>query len=466
MEIIDSIFIDKPEYRFSKKFKTKEIFFAFKIDSELKETAYRTGMFTKISPLFRYLNKKYNEDLTKFKLVFYENQQDKRKYFIIKNEAVTEWWINLDEYKKACKPIKESTKDPSFIKQFSKKRTEISDEIPDYFFNDKPMNILVQKFNENNYKIYDEIFKSIDALPKKEKETVLSLFQRSKLGAEAFDKIKNLAPESPEVQLKLFLKVADKLPNKDLTELFNFLIDSKSSNKVIKEILKYIENKPVRYKLLIDWVKSLSNEKQMKLFEDIPEAIKIYSRYKLLKKSRDEFNKKILAHLASKNQNEKDIHKFLIKNWWLLGLQYFDQRILSDYTQEGERTSETRISNTGLAADFIIERLDGEEDRCFLVEIEEANDKIFNQNGTLSMKVFDGINQAIRYVIETRLKGKYSKGIAIIGSVLGMNLTDEQKHRLSLLKESFHNIEVLTYDDLLKTADSTIKFLEEYIKIK
>ncbi len=466
MEIVDSVFIDKPVYKFADKFQKKEIFFTFKIEADLKETAYKTGMFTKIAPLLKYLEGTYKRDLDKYKLIFYNKDQDKRKYFTVEKAGLIEWWINLDEYKEICKPIRETTKEPSFIKQFSAKRTEISSEIPDYFFNNKELTPLINKFDEYNYKIYDEIFKTIDNLPENEKEKILSSFQRSKSGSEGFDKIKNLAPESPEVQLKLFLKVADKLPDKDLTELFNFLIDSKVSSKVINETLKSIESKPARYKLLTDWVKLLSDEKQIKLSEEIPEAIKIYSRYKMLKKSREAFNKKILEHLASESQDEKDIHRFLIKNWWLLGLQYFGQKILSDYTSEGERTSETRLPHTGLAADFIIDRLDGEEDRCFLVEIEEANDKIFNQNGTLSMKVFEGINQAIRYVIETKLNGKYSKGIAIIGSVLGMKLTDEQKHRLLLLKESFHNVEVLTYDDLLKTADSTIRFLEEYTKRK
>ena len=80
----------------------------------------------------------------------------------------------------------------------------------------------------------------------------------------------------------------------------------------------------------------------------------------------------------------------------------------------------------------------------------------------MSKKVFDGINQAVDYNIEQRLRGFNSKGIAVIGSTMGLKLSSDHKKRLSSLIEHYHNIEILTYDDIIRKAETTLKFWKEY----
>ncbi len=88
----------------------------------------------------------------------------------------------------------------------------------------------------------------------------------------------------------------------------------------------------------------------------------------------------------------------------------------------------------------------------------QDNDRIFKIDGILSKEVFDGINQAVNYNIEQRLRGLNSKGIAVIGSIHGMDLTSDEKNRLKLLGEHYHNVDIFTYEDMIEKSESTLAF--------
>jgi hypothetical protein len=244
------------------------------------------------------------------------------------------------------------------------------------------------------------------------------------------------------VQLKIFLEVIEKLGEEEVGELLNSILKSKVSRLFIKQVSK------------------LPTKEQNKIFKKIPEMSKMLDRYEKLKKSLKEFEKVVREHQNSFKKDEKEIHQLLIKDYWLLGIEYFDKKILSDIDANGKLTGETKIGNRK-HADFIIERIDG-LDKCVIIEIEEANDRIFNKDGTLSKDVYDGINQAVDYYIEQKSKGFNSKGIAVIGSALGKKFTEAEKEKLILLKETFHNVEVLTYDNIIDKAKNTLHFWESY----
>ena len=138
----------------------------------------------------------------------------------------------------------------------------------------------------------------------------------------------------------------------------------------------------------------------------------------------------------------------------------FGRSINSDIDFEGKRTRDTRIGRKH--ADFIIlQRLDG-LDKCVVIELEEANDRIFNDDGTISKKVYDGIVQAIDYSLEQKLAEIYSKGIAVIGSLSMTELSKNEKKRLEILSESFTNVEILTYDQIIRKAQATLDFWKRY----
>lgn len=77
-------------------------------------------------------------------------------------------------------------------------------------------------------------------------------------------------------------------------------------------------------------------------------------------------------------------------------------------------------------------------------------------------KVYDRINQAVDYSIENQMRGTYSKGIANIGSLAAIDLSETQKTRLRLLNESFHDVDILTYDQIIEKAEATLDFWKKY----
>lgn len=168
------------------------------------------------------------------------------------------------------------------------------------------------------------------------------------------------------------------------------------------EFLKYISNLPA--------------DQSQKIIKKLPAMDIMFNRYEKLTKSLKEFKKLIDKHNKSETNDEAEIHKFLTKHYWLMGIEYVDKEKLSDYDAEGNRVNETKLYASRKHPDFIIKRLDG-FDKCVVIELEDANDPIFKKNGEFSKKVYDGILQATDYNIEQKFRDLHSKGIAVIGSL-------------------------------------------------
>ena len=422
--------------------KQKQLAFAFK-PSEEDKTHWMDVGFTKLTHLLIHLKNLYG-GLDKFELVFF--QEDKGEPFYIKEESGKKIiFIHLDSYRaygRQINPLIEDLKVTKYAKEIQK---VFSKRVPIAFFKKEDPSVLVNELKNSYYKIIEDLIKEFETLSEPQKQELKEVFEHSKLGTETIKKYVEMNPEAPEKQLKLFLEVIDKLGQKEVEELLNSILKSKISGVFIKFIAR------------------LPLAEQNRIIKKMPQMSKMYDRYIQLGKSLKEFRKKIKEHMDSVKKNEKDIHQFLTENYWLLGIEYFDKEIDSDIDATGKITMKTRIGMKH--ADFIIKRLDG-LDKCVVIELEEANDKIFNTDGTLSKKVYEGIYQAIDYYIEQRVGGFNSKGIAVIGSICGMNLSKEQKHRLGLLTETFHNIEVLTYTDIIDKAQTTLDFFDRYEKLK
>jgi hypothetical protein len=104
--------------------------------------------------------------------------------------------------------------------------------------------------------------------------------------------------------------------------------------------------------------------------------------------------------------------------------------------------------------------INGNVDECVVIELEEANDMIFKRDGNLSKKVFDGINQAMIYVVLKKVEKKEAKGIAVIGSAKKLN--KEQIEQIRILRSSYPLVKIITYEDMISNASTIIKFLERY----
>lgn len=419
--------------------KEKEIFFAFKPNDTEKDMWSKYG-FTKLRHLLSFLEKKYG-GLENFEVLFFRRTCSKP--FYVTTENGKNWIkINLDSYTKYGSEIDSAIKHLQLDKYAKKIWGDFSKRVPKNFFSGKPQTSLVEELENSYYNLLESLIKEIDKMSDIEKKNLKKALEHSSLGTELIKEYKKLKPDAPKIQLKTFLEVIEKLGEDDVGELFDAIIHSKISEYFIKHLLK------------------LPRKEQNKIFKNLPEMSKMLDRYKKLQKSLRKFEKEIETHRKASKKDEKAIHKLLIKHYWLLGIEYFDKKILSDYTADGKLTKDTKIGNRK-HADFIIKRIDG-LDTCVLIELEEANDRIFNNDNTISKEVYDGISQAVDYYIEYSSQGYNSKGMAVIGTISGTRLNKEQKQKLSLLKESFHNVEILTYDDIIQKARNTLNFWRSY----
>ncbi len=422
---------------FYEDLKKKEIKFTFK-PSDKQVEKWKEWGFSKLKNLLIFLKNEY-DSLENFDLIIF-NQDLPEPFYIQDGNGVTKVYVHIDKYRAYGEEINPEIEKLKISKYSNKIWGEFNKKVPIAFFNKQKPTVLSEELRNSRYKILEEMIKEFEKMDEPQREEWRKALEHSQAGTEIIKKYRELKPESPEIQLKLFIEVIDKLGEKEVEELFKSILKSKISSPFVKNVFK------------------LSLKEQNEIAKNMPEMAKMYDRYKKLKKSLKEFRKKIQTHLESVAKDEKDIHKFLTVNYWLLGIEYFG-KIDSDIDSTGKRTGKTNIGRKH--ADFIIRRLDG-LDKCVIIELEEANDKIFNEDGTFSKKVYDGINQAVDYSIENQLRGVYSKGIAVIGSVAAANLSEEQKTRLKLLNEAFHNVDILTYDQIIEKAQATLDFWEKY----
>jgi hypothetical protein len=111
----------------------------------------------------------------------------------------------------------------------------------------------------------------------------------------------------------------------------------------------------------------LKNPKSMKIFEHINKLplkqqkyflkkidliLGLAPRYYLLKESLKEFKKNIREYKEQKGKNEKGIHAFLKKHYWLLGIEYWDLNIKSSISVKGERTDKESLMISNFSFHF------------------------------------------------------------------------------------------------------------------
>ena len=425
----------------SHKLKIKEIQFSF-TPSDREEKAWKTTGITRLGTLLTFLAKRYVE-LDNFELVFFRNRSY-QPFYLKTTQEITTVYVEFDRFQKYTGTISSAIKNLKVSKYYWKVRGYFQKEVLIAFFDDKPVSSLIDELKNSYHGVIEEILNEYESMPEgEEKKDLRTVLMQSKFARETVEEIKELAPESPEKQLMLFLKIVPILPPKE----FKILLDNLSKSNKSSEFLKYIT--------------SLPQDQLQKIIKNLPEMHLIYGRYEQLSKSLKEFEKMIDKHNKLKTHNEAEIHKFLTKHYWLMGIEYFDKERSSDFDMQGKRVNETKLKGSRKHSDFIFKRLDG-FDKCIVIELEDSNDPIFKKNGEFAKKLYDGILQASDYNIEQKFRNYHSKSIAIIGSVKGMKLTDEQKKRFKLLTQEFPNTEILTYEHIIEKAKTTLSFWKEY----
>ena len=434
LEIKDYLQMGK-DWLFYDELKEKTLFLTFKPSPKIREGWEKVG-FKKLPHLLNFLKKKY-VGLSKFDVVFFNQTKPEPYYYMRVPSGLMIIYVNISKYLEYGEEINPEINKLKITKYAKNIQTEYSKKVPSAFFEKKRPEELTIELKNSYYKVLEDIIGEFENLPENQKEDVSKFFASTKIGTETIKKYVELNPDAPEKQLNLFLQVVDKLGEKDIELLLKRILKSKNGKQLINKILK------------------LSKKDQSKIASKMNEAIKMVYRYERLEKSLSNFKKKIKEHKERSTKDEHDIHAFIFKNYWLLGIEYFDKKIQSDLDGNAKQTKDTLIGKK--RPDFIIRKLD-RLDKCVVIELEEANDKIFKIDGTLSKEIFDGIDQAVDYNVEQKMRGLNSRGIAVIGSIHGMDLTEDEKNRLRLLGEHYHNIDILTYEDLISKAENTLAF--------
>ena len=437
LKIIKSFKIEK-KYFFPKEFQNKEISLAYEVSDDVVND-WKKKSFSKSIYLLRYLTERFN-GIDNFDLILFNEENGPR--FLIEGNKV---YLNYPPFLKFCSEVERRERKFKISEYYWDFNKEIFNKATYHYFSNLTSDDLFKEIEKTVFEVIEKMLREFDKLEPSEKKSLRKTIEHSSLGTELLDKYKRLGSLAPEKTLKSTIKNIDKLNEKGVLELLEKIFRSKKRLKYFKEFGK------------------LPLDIQTKLLKNCNKAARFVYLYDELKESLSKFEKKIKEHKKSEKKDEKDIHAFLADNYWLLGIEYFGQVIDTSVNEFGKKVNETKFLKGRVIPDFTINKIDGLVDECVVIELEEANDRIFNKDGTLSTKVFDGINQAKLYTILKRLEeNEEAKGIAVIGSTGKLN--KKQAEKLKRLSNSFLNVEILTYEDIIKNAKKVIKFLEKYKK--
>jgi hypothetical protein len=321
----------------TKLMKKKQIGFSFNPSEREKKKWVKDG-FPKLSHLLTSLEKKYkNSD--NFELILFRSN-DGEPFYFQQNEKATNVYVNIDtylEYGTAINDVIYKLKIVKYAKQITR---EYSAKVPSAFFTKRPTSELPDKLKSSHYAVIEEIINDVENMPESEEKTNLTkIIIQSNIARKSFEEFNKMSPESASKKLHEFTPALDKLTSKEVEILLNKILNSRISVDFINSVAK------------------LPKEHRNKIAQHLPEMTLMFAKHEKLKKSLKEFKKLIREHSNSSKKDEAEIHQFLINDYWLLGIEYFDKELLSDIDSEKHRTQDTKLAQSRKRPDFIIKRL-------------------------------------------------------------------------------------------------------------
>jgi len=262
LKIMSSFRVGRKWWRNGKSsYEKKEMNFAF-IPSDEERAKWEIDAFPKLSSLLTYLKNKYGS-LTRFEVIFFRDNKPKSFYFE-DLPTITNVYVNLNSYQKYHSVINPEINQLKISKYFRRIIREYSKKVPVAFFKNKPPSSLVEDLRKSNYKVIENIIKEYETMGENEKKDLKTILLHSKLANDTVEEFKKLKPKSPEKQLKLFMKVIDKLSKKEIELLWEGILKSKSSRN------------------LISVIGELSSKDQSKISKNLPEMARMYCSNSIL----------------------------------------------------------------------------------------------------------------------------------------------------------------------------------------
>lgn len=435
LEIRTSFRVGRNYWFRNKTLEEKEVGFCFDPTDEEADLWKRSGL-PNVSSLLTYLKRKYGS-LDGFDVAFFRGTHHNPFYFVGAGRQTV--YVNLDEYITYYETIMPAIKDLRMVKYAHRIKKEYAQKIPVAFFGHKPPESLVQELRQSNYTMIEDVIRGYEGMADAEKRSLQAVFANSRLARDAMAALRRMGAGSPSALLARLMGSMEGLSPKELEILVGEILKPKISRRTSAAVGR------------------LPEDRQKILAGRLPEVAFVQAKFDKMRRSLDKFQRLIDRHRGSARKDEREIHAFLAGHPWLLGPEYYGGDIRSDIDARGNLTGETRIG-PNQRADFIMLRKMGGLDVAVAVEIEEANDRIFNRNGTISRCVYDGITQALGYRLEQKISGAFSRCMAVIGSIEPGSLNEGQQRRLDALIELFPTVEIMTYEDIIARARAALDF--------
>ncbi len=269
-----------------------------------------------------------------------------------------------------------------------------------------------------------------------------------------------------------------KIDDNDIKKQKQFWLDNQDLMKsikrfdsnLLKSILDKIENDEIKFKTIIDSLSDIQLDnleatiKQTtykKSIEDLNQLLNLEDAGNIVEdiKSIEDLNK------YKAGQPEKIFQNWIDENLWVFGVEYYKKhnwRIIDD-------TPDNKSE-----ADLVMETVDGFID---LIELKRPKIKnpffIFDKDHKAyypSSELSKSIGQCLLYLKkldEQKNKIEDSKETKVlkprIKLIIGRNkdFGDEEKKALKMLNSNLHQIEIITYDDLLKNGEIITSYYSE-----
>ncbi|MCC7570339.1 DUF4263 domain-containing protein [Candidatus Micrarchaeota archaeon] len=258
-----------------------------------------------------------------------------------------------------------------------------------------------------------------------------------------------------------------------------FMIPSEKYLKFVKKMLDLGAKE-------LNWTNELSEEEIDRLIKKNKELAEIKEKKRSEVRLQKEINQKLLEQITVlrkqqfdlnlkqfkddlkefrgllNNNKEKDIQNWLYEHPWFFGPKYM----------EG---SKEEINRTQDRIDFMLQRYDTFYDiielklpgmPIFVGETEDQPQQELSRNFQMSAEVKNAISQVIGYIEQYNLDKTnmfYEKGIDLHkpkGIIIIGKSNPQIKRALKTLNSYLHDIEILSYEDVLEEANNFVKLIE------
>jgi hypothetical protein len=303
--------------------------------------------------------------LDKFELVLADGLS---KGYLIKGPRHNQVWLNVDAYTGYGYEIERFVNRLEFSRHFHDIQREAASRTPEGFFSSQSSEHLFDSLKTSTFRIIESIATNFEQLKAEERRKIIEILENSGIERRLLDKYDKLPRRSPERMGKLFLKAVSRMPRRKLETILRGLFKSKRTLRVFEGIFR------------------MSREDQIRIARNLDLLVGFSARIERVNRSLKQFTKLLEKHRKAKHADEKEIHAFL-KNYWLLGPEYFGEPVKSSISAEGKKTPQaTAFYDDKFSPDYEVQRLDGSHD-CIVFEFEEANDPVFLKNGKMSKRL-------------------------------------------------------------------------------